>query len=97
MTLVLSNEDVERLLSITECMDVLESTYIEMSEGRSVNRVRSDCLVPSKRPDAIYSLKSMDAVIPALGVGAVSVGRPARAVLARGQRDAALRPQRPPQ
>ena len=61
MTLVLSNEDVEKLLTVPECIDVLERTYIEMSEGRSVNRVRSDCLVPSKRKDAIYSLKSMDA------------------------------------
>jgi ornithine cyclodeaminase/alanine dehydrogenase-like protein (mu-crystallin family) len=64
MTLVLSNEDIERLLTMPECIDVLERTYLEMSEGRSVNRVRSDCLVPSKRKDAIYSLKSMDAVIP---------------------------------
>src|SRR5262249_50914410 len=73
MTLVLSNEDIETLLTITECMDVLERTYIEMSEGRGVNRVRSDCLVPTKREGAIYSLKSMDAVIPELGVGAVRI------------------------
>jgi alanine dehydrogenase len=73
MTLVLSNEDVEKLLTVPECIDVLERTYIEMSEGRSVNRVRSDCLVPSKRKDAIYSLKSMDAVSPGLGLGAVRI------------------------
>src|SRR5215468_6154975 len=73
MTLILSNEDIEKLLTMSECIDVLERTYIEMSEGRSVNRVRSDCLVPSKRKDAIYSLKSMDAVIPGLGVGAVRI------------------------
>src|SRR5262252_1353800 len=73
MTLLLSNEDVEKLLTMPECIDVLERTYIEMSEGRSVNRVRSDCLVPSKCNDAIYSLKSMDAVIPGLGVSAVRI------------------------
>jgi alanine dehydrogenase len=73
MTLVLSNEDVAKLLTMPECIDVLERAYIEMSEGRSVNRVRSDCLVPSKRKDAVYSLKSMDAVIPGLGVGAVRI------------------------
>ena len=73
MTLVLSNEEIEKLLTMPACIDVLERTYIEMSEGRSVNRVRSDCLVPSKRQDAVYSLKSMDAVIPQLGVGAVRI------------------------
>jgi len=73
MTLILSNEDVEALLTMRECIDVLETTYIELNEGRGINRVRSDSLVPTKRTGAIYSLKSMDAVIPGLGVGAVRI------------------------
>ena len=56
-----------------ECIAVLEDVYVELSEGRGVNRVRSDCLVPSPRGDALYSLKSMDGVIPKLGVGAVRI------------------------
>jgi alanine dehydrogenase len=73
MTLILSNHDVEQLLTMRECIDVLEDVYVELSEGRGVNRRRSDCLVPSGRPDAIYSLKSMDGVIPKLGIGAVRI------------------------
>jgi ornithine cyclodeaminase/alanine dehydrogenase-like protein (mu-crystallin family) len=73
LTLVLSNDDVEKLLTMRECIDVLERTDIELSAGRAINRVRSDSLVPTKRQDAIYSLKSMDAVVPALGVGAVRI------------------------
>jgi ornithine cyclodeaminase/alanine dehydrogenase-like protein (mu-crystallin family) len=73
MTLILSNADVEQLLTVRECIDVLEDVYVELSEGRGVNRVRSDCLVPSQRGDALYSLKSMDGVIPKLGVGAVRI------------------------
>ena len=73
MTLILSNNDVERLLGMRECMEVLEDVYVELSEGRGVNRVRSDCLVPSGRQDALYSLKSMDGVIPSLGIGAVRI------------------------
>ena len=73
MTLVLSNDDVDKLLTMPECIAVLEDAYIEMSAGRAVNRVRSDCLVPSTQQGAIYSLKSMDAVIPKLGVGAVRI------------------------
>jgi alanine dehydrogenase len=52
---------------------VLEDVYNELSEGRGVNRIRSDCLVPSARDDALYSLKSMDGVIPKLGIGAVRI------------------------
>jgi alanine dehydrogenase len=73
MTLILSNHDVEQLLTMRECIDVLEDVYVELSEGRGVNRRRSDCLVPSARPDAVYSLKSMDGVIPKLAIGAVRI------------------------
>jgi alanine dehydrogenase len=73
MTLILSNEDVEKLLTMRECIDALEAMYVELSDGRGVNRIRSDCLVPTTRNDAIYSLKSMDAVIPGSGVGAVRI------------------------
>src|SRR5258705_9333949 len=73
MTLILSNQDVEKLLTMGECIEVLEEVYVELSEGRGVNRRRSDCLVPSTRNDALYSLKSMDGVIPKLGIGAVRI------------------------
>ena len=73
MTLILSNDDVAKLLTIGECIDVLEDGYFELSQGRGVNRVRSDCLVPSGQGNALYSLKSMDGVIPKLGIGAVRI------------------------
>jgi alanine dehydrogenase len=73
MTLILSNDDVAKLLTMRECIDVLEDVYVELSQGRGVSRVRSDCLVPSGQGDAIYSLKSMDGVIPKLGIGAVRI------------------------
>lgn len=73
MTLILSNDDIEQLLTMSECIDVLEDAYVELNEGRGVNRVRSDCLVPSRGGDAVYSLKSMDGVIPKLGIGAVRI------------------------
>jgi ornithine cyclodeaminase/alanine dehydrogenase-like protein (mu-crystallin family) len=73
MTLLLTNDDVEKLLPMHECIEVLEEVYIELSAGRAVNRIRSDSLVPATGKGAIYSLKSMDAVIPKLGVGAVRI------------------------
>ena len=73
MTLILSNDDVAKLLTMQECIDVLEDVYVELAEGRGVNRVRSDCMVPSGQGEAVYSLKSMDGVIPKLGIGAVRI------------------------
>ncbi len=73
MTLILSNQDVEKLLTMPECIDVLEEAYVELAEGRGVSRTRSDCITPTSRPDAVYGLKSMDGVIPKLGIGAIRI------------------------
>ena len=73
MTLILSNADVEKLLTMRECIAVLEEAYVELAQGRGVSRTRSDSLTPTTRPDALYSLKSMDGVVPKLGVGAVRI------------------------
>src|SRR3979490_953254 len=73
MTLILSNADVEKLLTMPECIDVLEDAYVELAEGRGVSRTRSDCITPTSRPDAVYGLKSMDGVIPKLGIGAIRI------------------------
>jgi ornithine cyclodeaminase/alanine dehydrogenase-like protein (mu-crystallin family) len=73
MTLILSNADVEKLLTMPECIEVLEEAYVELAEGRGVSRTRSDCITPTSRPDAVYALKSMDGVIPKLGIGAIRI------------------------
>src|SRR6478672_11094636 len=73
MTLILSNDDVEQVLTIEECIAALEDSYVELAEGRGLSRRRSDCLVPTGQDDAHYSLKSMDGVIPKLGIGAVRI------------------------
>jgi ornithine cyclodeaminase/alanine dehydrogenase-like protein (mu-crystallin family) len=73
MTLILSNKDVEQLLTMPECIAALEEAYVELAEGRGLSRTRSDCLVPTEREDAHYSLKSMDGVIPKFGISAVRI------------------------
>ena len=73
MTLILSNDDVGKLIAMPDCIAVLEEAYLELAEGRGVSRTRSDCITPTVRTDALYSLKSMDGVIPKLGVGAVRI------------------------
>jgi ornithine cyclodeaminase/alanine dehydrogenase-like protein (mu-crystallin family) len=73
MTLILSNADVEQVLTMRDCIEVMEEAYVELAEGRGVTRIRSDCFAPTVRPEALYSLKSMDGVAPKLGVGAVRI------------------------
>ncbi len=73
MTLLLSNDDVDRLLSMRECIEALELAYRELAAGRGTDRRRSDSFVPGPREGSLYSLKSMDGIAPAFGVAAVRV------------------------
>ena len=71
--LLLSNQEVDQALTMRECMAVLEDAYRELAAGRGVNRRRSDTLAPTARPDALYSLKSMDGIAVGPGVSAVRI------------------------
>jgi alanine dehydrogenase len=73
MTLILSNDEIERVLTMQDSIDVLEDAYRELAYGRGVSRTRSDSFSETSRPDALYSLKSMDGIVPKLGVGAVRI------------------------
>lgn len=72
MTLVLSNNDIEQLLSPSDCISLLEQAYLELDAGRAVTRPRSDCLVDAG-DEVVYSLKTLDAVLPSAGVGIVRI------------------------
>jgi ornithine cyclodeaminase/alanine dehydrogenase-like protein (mu-crystallin family) len=73
MTLLLSNEDVEAALGMSDCLEAMETAYRELGESRGVNGVRSELLTPTTRDDALYSLLTMDGVVPKFGVGAVRI------------------------
>src|SRR5262245_7299792 len=72
MTLILNNDQIAALLSMQSCIDVLEDAFVELAEGRGAYRRRSDICTPSTHPSGgMYALKSMDGVVPKLGVGAI--------------------------
>ncbi len=74
MTLILSNDDIEQLLTMDELVPALEEAYVELVEGRGGNRLRSDIITPTPlRDDGLYALKSMDGVIPKFEIGAVRI------------------------
>ncbi len=69
--LILSNEDAESLLTMSDCVTALEEAYRELAHGRAANAPRSDAISTTAHPDAVYSLKLMGAVIPSLNVSVV--------------------------
>jgi len=88
MPLLLTNDDVEALLSMKDCIAALETAYLELAAGRAVSPMRADALVPAAQPEQVYTLRTMSAVAPHLGVGAVRI---TSSILAWPERDGVRR------
>jgi ornithine cyclodeaminase/alanine dehydrogenase-like protein (mu-crystallin family) len=73
MTLILSNEDIDGLLTMADYVEILEDAYRELAAGRGVVRPRADSLAPTKLPGAVYGLKSADGIAPKFGTAAVRI------------------------
>lgn len=71
--LVLSNEDVARLLSLEECMAALEPMYRDYAKGAALRAPRTDNIAPSPHPGAYYAFKHMGGTWPARGVQALRI------------------------
>ena len=67
MTLVLSNDDVEKALKIGECLDVMEESYREQAASRAVNRPTCHSYLAHSLPNSTYSFKSVDGGIGSMG------------------------------
>jgi alanine dehydrogenase len=74
MVLILSNEDVARVLTMERCMAALEDAYREEAAGRAVNQLRYDTNMPlPERPERHprYEFKTMVGIVPKIGVAAL--------------------------
>lgn len=71
MTLVLSNEEIDGILKMPDCIAVMERAYHDQAAGQAVNRPRTDIYTPHERDDAFYVFKSFEGMLPSAGVVAL--------------------------
>lgn len=73
MTLILSNHEVERVLTMDACLDILEDAYREQAAGRAMNQLRHDTEMPLPEApnDSRYEFKTMVGILPKYGVSAL--------------------------
>jgi ornithine cyclodeaminase/alanine dehydrogenase-like protein (mu-crystallin family) len=71
MTLLLTNDDVERVLDMPGALAALERVYRDLPEGRAVNRPQSQTYLPGPLPGSSYCLKTVEGGAQALGVMAI--------------------------
>ena len=61
--LILSNEDIEKILPVGACLDVLEEAYRDLGNGMAATVPRYDVFSPTK-PNEFYEYKTMSGVLP---------------------------------
>ncbi|HZZ92612.1 MAG TPA: hypothetical protein VFE23_08615 [Usitatibacter sp.] len=71
--LVLSNEDVERLIGMEDCMAVLETMYRDFASDRALLSPRVDNMAPTRMEGAYYAFKHMGGTWPARGIQALRI------------------------
>lgn len=74
MTLVLSNEEVERLLPMEVAIEALEPAYGDLTRGEAISPARRDMLIPLAGTEkCVYEFKDMPAVYPRKNVVALRI------------------------
>jgi alanine dehydrogenase len=71
--LVLSNDEVARLLTMEECMAALEPMYRDYANGRALLSPRVDNIAPTPHPEAYYGFKHMGGTWPARQIQALRI------------------------
>lgn len=59
--LILNNQEIESILSMDTCLNLLEPAYRQLAEGKAVNRPRTDLYLPFPETSGVYAFKSMEA------------------------------------
>ncbi len=74
MTLVLSNEEVDRLLPMELAIEAQEPAYCDLVRGEAISPARRDMLIPLREKEkCVYEFKDMPAVYPRKKVAALRI------------------------
>lgn len=65
--LLLSNEEVERVLPMADCIAILRRLFREEAAGRVLTRQRTEAWLPREGSQTFYQFKSLEGGVPYLG------------------------------
>jgi ornithine cyclodeaminase/alanine dehydrogenase-like protein (mu-crystallin family) len=71
VTLILGNDDVQRVLNMPDCLAILEQAYREQAKLLAINGPRTDMYLGSPLPNTQYVFKAMEGGFPGGGVAAI--------------------------
>lgn len=74
MTIIITDEDVRRLLPMRECIDAMRVAFRDFADGAAVNRPRMRYLAAHKDPDRRYMANVHVGAVPSAGIACVRAG-----------------------
>src|ERR1700680_5026228 len=74
MTIIITDEDVRRLLPMRECIDAMRVAFRDLTEGDAVNRPRIRYLARHPDPDRKYLANVHVGAVPSSGIACVRAG-----------------------
>ncbi len=74
MTIIITDEDVRRLLPMRECIDAMRVAFRDFADGVAVNRPRMRYLAKHPDPDRLYLANVHVGAVPSFGMACVRVG-----------------------
>jgi alanine dehydrogenase len=87
MTIIITDQDVRRLLPMRECIEAMRVAFREFAAGSAVNRPRMRYLAAHPDPDRRYMANVHVGAVPSVGIACVRAGsqimRPATTALER--------------
>ena len=74
MTIIITDEDVRRLLPMRECIDAMRVAFRDFAAGEAVNRPRMRYLAKHPDPDRRYLANVHVGAVPSSGIACVRAG-----------------------
>lgn len=71
--LILTNEEVERLVSMAECISILREMYLDLANDRCLLMPRVDSIAPTSQEGGYYAFKHMGGIWPRYGIIALRI------------------------
>lgn len=71
--LILNNEEIQKVLSVKDCLEVMEETYRELANSQAVNCPVSQTYLPHSMAQTSYSFKSVNGGVKKFGVLALRI------------------------
>jgi len=74
MTIVITDDDVKRLLSMKECIDAMRTAFADLADGKAASLPRMRYAVDTADPSKRYLANIQAGAVPSFGVACVRAG-----------------------